>query len=172
MPLQCLWHDSVTLISTLLITYLLTYIRLLPYFDVCCQCNRSSRSRILRILRIVKIYEFWRILKQPTTFIIIFFYFWTFWNFNTWVCCVCKLQLATISQFSRYIISNINFKFRVNSGYSTLANYAKSYLLCGPPTRRQSQPIVLTSRWFLCSRRLKSYSEVAGLNVNKSNLWI
>ena len=34
--------------------------------------------------------------------------------------CVCKLQLATMSQFSHKFISKVNSKARVNSSYSTL----------------------------------------------------
>jgi len=53
--------------------------------------------------------------------------------------------------------------------YSTFANDAKPYLRCRSPTRSQPQPTVPSPLWFLCSRRQKSYPEVARLNVHKPN---
>ena len=46
-PLQCLWRDSVTLISTLLLTYLLTYLRTMCHITMLWQIGNSRRGTTL-----------------------------------------------------------------------------------------------------------------------------
>jgi len=82
------------------------------------------------------------------------------------VYCVCaKLQFTMISQFSHQFISNLKL------AWSQVRPIRRSpYLCCRPPTWSHPQPIVFTLLWFLCSRRQKSYSEFAGLNIYKPNI--